>query len=211
MEDYSEKQQLERMKQWVQENGLSIVLGAALGIVGIYGWTAWTKHQQAISQQISSLLYQAGNRISDGDIAQAVQDLEGLVKQYDDRLYSDMGRLLLARAYVEQGNLEQAIKPLQTVIDRQSILSSVAIQRMARLYIALERYDQALALLDKPLPPSYQPMVLELKGDIAYAQGNLADAAKHYQQAIMQSPEASGDNLLQMKQDELAYYITPPS
>ena len=49
---YNEQEQWERVKQWLRENGLWIILGILLGLGALAGWRWWeqrveTRHQSA--------------------------------------------------------------------------------------------------------------------------------------------------------------------
>ncbi len=44
-EEYDKYEQSELVQKWLRENGLSIVVGVAIGLVGIFGWQQWRNHQ----------------------------------------------------------------------------------------------------------------------------------------------------------------------
>ncbi len=37
----TEDEQADRVKQWLQENGLFILAGVVLGLGGLFGWQSW--------------------------------------------------------------------------------------------------------------------------------------------------------------------------
>ncbi len=52
---YDDYEQGERVQQWLRQNGLSIVVGIVIGLVAIFGWQQWRKHQvnhQAAASQL---------------------------------------------------------------------------------------------------------------------------------------------------------------
>ena len=60
MENFdSEKEQLEQIKSWLKENGLSIVLGIVLGLGGVYGWRGWQAHKVDVAEEYSASLASA--------------------------------------------------------------------------------------------------------------------------------------------------------
>ena len=52
----AEAQQIEEIKKWWRENGLSVVLGLTLGISGIFGWRYW-QDVKIESAEAASALY----------------------------------------------------------------------------------------------------------------------------------------------------------
>ena len=58
-EEYDKYEQSELVQKWLRENGLSIVVGVAIGLVGIFGWQQWRKHQARIEGDASQLYQQA--------------------------------------------------------------------------------------------------------------------------------------------------------
>ncbi len=204
----SEKEQLAQIKKWLQENGLSLVMGIVLGLGGVYGWRAWEAHQAKTSEDASAELTIITQKLAAGSFEDVVNDASNFSAEHDGKLYADMARLLLARARIEQGMVNEAIEPLQQVIQRgdSSVFSALAVQRLARVYLQLEQYDAAEQVLSTTVPATYKAAFEELQGDIAYARGNNEKALQAYQKAATLS---SDDNaLLQMKLDDLAANTT---
>ena len=56
-EEYDKYEQSELVQKWLRENGVSIVVGVLIGLVGIFGWQQWRNHQ-ARNQSAASQLYQ---------------------------------------------------------------------------------------------------------------------------------------------------------
>lgn len=200
----SEKEQLAQIKKWIQENGLSLVMGIVLGLGGVYGWRAWEAHQIKLAEDASASLAAVSDKIATAQYEAAAGEVSGFLAEQDGNLYADMARLLLARARVEQGKVEDAVAPLQQVVDRgsNSVFSALAAQRLARVYLQLQQYDEAEKTLTIPVPKTFKPAFEELRGDIAYARGDHAAALGSYRQAAI----LAGDEnpLLQMKLDDLA-------
>jgi predicted negative regulator of RcsB-dependent stress response len=42
----TDDEQVEKLKAWLKENGMSIVLGIVLGVGGIGGYNYWQQYQQ---------------------------------------------------------------------------------------------------------------------------------------------------------------------
>ena len=41
----TEEEQVEQLKKWWKENGLSIVGGVVVGLALVFGWRSWQHHQ----------------------------------------------------------------------------------------------------------------------------------------------------------------------
>ena len=56
-DEYDKYEQSELVQKWLRENGVSIVVGVLIGLVGIFGWQQWRSHQ-ARNESAASQLYQ---------------------------------------------------------------------------------------------------------------------------------------------------------
>ena len=72
-EEYDKYEQSELVQKWLRENGLSIVVGVAIGLVGIFGWQQWNKHQARNQMEASHLYQQAQVASLSGKPGQAAQ------------------------------------------------------------------------------------------------------------------------------------------
>jgi len=198
----SEKEQLAQIKKWIQENGLSLVMGVVLGLGGVYGWRAWQDYRVTQSEQISAQLAQAVINIGSQQNEVGATLAERIAIDNNGTLYGDMARLLVARARVQQGVLEEAVTSLQAISD-SSLLKNMANIRLARIYLAQARYDLARQLIPEKPPQAYESEYEELRGDIEYFSGNHADARAAYLQAIALASPADDLQFLQMKLDDL--------
>jgi len=106
---------------------------------------------------------------------------------------------------IEAGELAVARSHLQWVIDntRSDISRDTARLRLARVMVAMDDLDGALAVLDQAVPgTSFDPLYTEVRGDVDVARGDLAAANKTYQTALdMTDTNAPGRHLLQLKFD----------
>ncbi|MDH5214803.1 MAG: tetratricopeptide repeat protein, partial [Gammaproteobacteria bacterium] len=55
MEDLSEKEQLEAMRTWWNENGRYVISGIVLGVAMLAGWNYWQSSQQTAQREGSAL------------------------------------------------------------------------------------------------------------------------------------------------------------
>jgi len=200
----SEKEQLEQLKGWFKENGMSLVLGVVLGLGGVYGWRGWQTYQVGVSEKVSAQLATAEQHLDSNEYELAATQVEKLLEDTDSALYTDMSRLLLARVRVEQGMLDKAAEPLKTIIaDKQSVFNTIARLRLARIYLAQSRLDDADQLVGESVDESYAHAFEELRGDLELARGQYSAARAAYANAVTLAGTNTDTRFLQMKLDDL--------
>lgn len=203
MEIYStEEQQEEAIKRFLKENGPALVIGAIVGLGGIYGWNYYQQAQldtmaqnsQAFSP-VAEQLAKPGSLVADG---------EKYVTAHSNSQYSQLTQLLMVKALVEKKEFDKAVVILEQVItsDVEQAIISIATMRLARIEVMQQKNEQALATLAKLSDAAFVAQKNELQGDIYLAQGDRNKARTAYQAAIDVSPEQSPGGL-QMKLNDL--------
>ena len=186
MDEYlTEKEQWERVTIWLRENGLWIVAGVIVGACGIGGWQWWNAHVDKIDADASEKYEQLQTDLGKGDQTGALILMGGLERDYGSTPYVDQGHLALARSYVDSNELDKAVTALKSVIDhsKDKQLALVARIRLARVQIAQQKADEALASLDGVDPGAFGTLFHEVRGDAEFAKGNKAAALTEYRAA----------------------------
>lgn len=171
-----EHEQGERVRAWLRNNGLALVVGVALGLAAIFGWRWWQDHQyqQRIAQGDG---YQAVvEAIEAGDLEAATRGAAGL----QGALYPSLAALRIARAQHDAGQLDAAIGTLRSVRGRSADLAGVVDGRLARLLIEGGKPQEAIDLL----AGAGSATAHELRGDALLALGRREDAAASYRDAL---------------------------
>ena len=84
-------------------------------------------------------------------------------------------------------------------------LRRVAEWRLGQIYLYLERFDDALAILGPEDTTAFAPQFHDLRGDIYFAQGELEDSRDEYQLALVTDTAGVIDrNYVQMKLDDVS-------
>mgnify|MGYP000860371319 CR=1 FL=1 len=204
MEIYStEEQQEEAIKKAVKDNWLVVLIGAAIGLGGVYGWRYYdaTKiaEQEAASDAYRVVFEQAGK---DGEdvLAQSKQ----YIAEHDNKSYTVMMALLAAKEAVKNKDLDEAASQLGWAADNTSeaSLKAVVLVRLARIQTEQQKYDDALTTLNQSVPESFVAKAEELKGDIYLRQGDKNKARTAYLLAS-EKGGTEGNNGLQLKIDDL--------
>jgi len=202
----SEKEQLEQIREWWREYGWYLVAGVALGGLGLLGWNQYQAYEERRVEAASALYEQLSVAVLDRAEVRASEILEQLRSEYPSSPYADQGGLLMASLELDAQNTDAALAELRHVLDSTSDdeLALVVRERLARLLVHLERYDEALDVIDGADPGRFSGRFSELRGDIYLAQGDPEGARTAYLEAFNSDNIDTLDrNLLQMKLDDL--------
>jgi len=222
VEEYlSEKEQWEQIRAWLQDNGLWIIAGIAVGAAALGGWRWYQDHVDSVGAQANGKYTQVLEAFGRDDRTQGFVLLGELERDYSSSPYVDQGRLMAARMYVDSGDLDKAVPELQAVAEhsKDSELALLARMRLARVQIAQNKADAALATLNGIKPGAFDPRYHEILGDAYYAKGDKATALKEYLKAKVGDFGGSGSQQLDLKISDLsaenppsvAKTVTPPA
>ncbi|PML77742.1 YfgM family protein [Enterovibrio norvegicus] len=195
----TEEQQVEAIKQWWRDNGKAVVLGAVIGLGGLYGWRYFQAEQETGREQASEAYTQVVNALAAGD-EKAEEQAAAFISERQGEAYASLLSLQLAKSLVETNELVKAAEQLRMVqSSKDETLSAIASVRLARVEAELKNYDVALKELDKVTAQSWTARVEELRGDIELRQGDTAAARSAYAASIA----AASNPVVQMKLDNL--------
>lgn len=207
MEIYSsEQEQVEALKAWWDKHGRSVIAAIVVVLLAVLGWKSWvqSQHQRA---EAASVQYQQMLEVLDGNPAQAVEIGRAIVGEFSDSLYAVFASLAMAKAAVQQQDLDAAAAHLRLAMEQaeQEEIHQLARLRLATVLHAQGKGDEALALLAMEAEPSFRGSYAEARGDILLAQGNTDAARDAYNNALAgYSAAPEKRNLVQMKLDDLA-------
>ncbi|NTS75483.1 tetratricopeptide repeat protein [Catenovulum sp. SM1970] len=205
MEAYTtEEQQVEAIKKFWQENGLSLVAGVVLGLGGVYGYNYYQDGQILAKEQAS---IQYADTVE--KLATEPEQVKGFIEENKGSGYSELAALMLAKQYVEAKEFDKAASQLTWVKDNATTeqVKAVASLRLARVLFSSEQADKALTIVSGTFPDAFAAQVAELKGDILLSQGKAEQARSSYQTAADKGGLV-GNPSLQMKIDDLAVNTT---
>jgi predicted negative regulator of RcsB-dependent stress response len=207
----TEEEQVEALKRWWKENGISLIAGVAIAAAGVLGWNAWQNYQEnqasaasARYQHLINLI--AGTQLDDASIAEARELVVEITDNHGKTLYADLARLIDARLAVAQEIPAEARAALEAVIDASSrdYIKGLARLRLARLQVADGDAEAALATLEAGVPEALAAQRAEVRGDAYHALGRDSDAGEAWREAL-DLAEARGQPLygVQLKLDNL--------
>jgi predicted negative regulator of RcsB-dependent stress response len=204
--DLEEQEQIAAIKGWWSDNGklvMLVVIGALVAIAVFQGWRYY-RNQQA---ERAATLYTQLSEAERGNDSKRVRDIAAqIVDGYGSTQYAGMAALAAAKAGVATGEVEDAKKRLQWVVDhaKEEEMRDVARLRLAGALLDEKKYDEALKLLSAKSGETFAMMYADLRGDVLSAQGKAAEARAAYQQALDKSePNSNYRRLVELKLDAL--------
>jgi predicted negative regulator of RcsB-dependent stress response len=186
VEDLSDNEREEQLRNWWAENWLWIFGGVALGLGALAGWQYWQKTRLQSAEADEGSYMAVLNSLSKNDATAAAKSADDLRGLHPKSPYADQADLALARAYVDQRNFDDAARRLRMVADssRDPELRQVARTRLARVLSEQGKHDDALAQLDVAKAGAFAPVYHEIRGDVLAAKGDAANARKEYEAAL---------------------------
>ena len=173
-----EHEQGERVRTWLRQNGAGIFGGVVLGIGAIAGWQWWQKDQVNKLAEANAHYEAVTRSLQSSDLDEAAKQVTAL-ESGKAGIYADLAGLELAKAQVEAGKAEDAIKTLQA-LKAEGKFKMLIDQRIARLLIETGKPADALALLGN----AEDSAGLEIRGDALIAQDKRDEARELYRQSL---------------------------
>jgi predicted negative regulator of RcsB-dependent stress response len=201
----SEAEQWERAKGWVRSYIGWILGGVVVALALLAGWNWWQDRQTRLGLEASAQYEQMTDALQKNDTARAKAIAANLERDHPDSPYVDQAHLFEARLAVEANDLPKADALLKNVVDRtkDDPLALVARLRLARVQLAENKPDEALATLNKPAG-AFEARFHEARGDVYFARNDKAGALKEYLAALAGSDSRSVDTQsLQLKINDL--------
>jgi len=201
----TEEQQVDAIKQWWKENGTMLVVGAVVGLAGLWGWRYYGETVLAGQEKASTQFAQVLVKFEAQGSEQGTADMSTFIAENKGNNYATLGSLLLAKAAVEAKDYTLAKTQLTDLLADNSYqpLTPVIQLRLARVSTELGEYDQALVILNKITEKGFEVKANQSKGVVYLKQGNL-DSARAAFQAAVDASQGRVDPLLQLQLDDLA-------
>lgn len=198
----TEEQQVEAIKDWWKENGKAVIIGAVVGLGGLFGWRYYQDTVIQASETASQSYTTAMNTLQEKGV-DAKSDVQAFIESNEVKEYSVLAALQLAKAQVEAKDFAAALEQLKWAQSntKDAALSPLISYRIARIETEMGNFDAANTELGKVTDTAWAGRIAELRGDIALRQGDKDAAYAAYTEA-QQAADASPT--LQMKLDDLA-------
>lgn len=209
----TEEETVEHLKQWLQENGLAIVLGVIIGLSGIAGVRYWFSYHHSQAEQASLGYDKLASALAAQKYVDVMQQGKALVDNYGGTSYAVLAAMAMAKASLAMGEVTTAREQLAWAMKNAGDkgLQHIARIRLARLYIDAKDYTAAMKLITDQPHGAFGSQYEELRGDILAAQNKTNQAREAYRLALTGAKDSSRRQFVQMKLDNLAVDIQPVS
>jgi|TARA_B110000014_G_scaffold244802_1_gene216266 predicted negative regulator of RcsB-dependent stress response len=208
MEIYqTEEQQEEAIKNYLKDNGNTIIAGLVLGLGGFVGFNYYQDNK--LGQELALAdSYQILVESSADDSNAFIEQGQAFVADNNKSSYASLTALALAKESAKYEDWSQVEKELLTAIENapNEGIKAIATLRLARVQVQQEAYTEALTTLEQPIATSFVDQVEEIKGDAYLLQGKKDQARAAYQKAIAANGLDANPSL-QMKLDDLAQAV----
>ncbi|MBT0585739.1 YfgM family protein [Alteromonas oceanisediminis] len=200
MEQFAtEEQQVEAIKRFWKDNGIAIIVGAVIGLGGLWGWRYYSESQIS-AKEATSLQYQnvVENLQANGNMDEAA----AFIRENAGTGYAPLAALVLAQQAVDAGDFAQASEHLRNAADStDGAVSDVAKLRLARVLLAQNEAQQALDTLLTVSDEAFDAQVEAIKGDAYVVLADFDKARLAYSEAVAAD---ANNRVVKMKLDNLA-------
>lgn len=190
----SEDEQLERLKRWWADNGKSTVVAIVVFLALWFGYEHYKNSRQQAAEaasaqyaQLEALVTGAqGKSLSSEEEATAASLIAGLKKDAKGTHYAHAAGLFAAKIAAEKQLFADAERELSAILaDKpENGVAQIATLRLARVLIASNQLDKALALVNAQPEAAFKADYLEVRGDVLKRQGQAEAAYQAYSEAI---------------------------
>jgi len=204
----TEQEQIQQIKNWIKQYGVTILLGIVLAFAISSGWHYWQNYKNKVLLHASAVYDEMINLRAQSKTSDADVQAQKLIRNYPKTPYASMAAFMLARDAVIKKNDPEAINQLTWVMDhsKDASLRQIARLRVARILINEKKSNNApLELLKTVDDDNFMGLIDEVRGDAYLAMNNLSAAKAAYEHALKELPNAEVTRpILQMKLDNIA-------
>ena len=207
MEFETEEQQVEAIKKWFAEYGLTIVAGLVLGLGGIFGFRYYEGQKEYRLVQTSDAYESIISILREKkDNEKFIAEAATFNREHGDSIYNNLLSFQLAKLAVDANDLGSAAQHLRDVLNNphHGTVEHIARIRLVRILLVQEQADEALTLIAQAVGDAYQSSYEMLRGDIWLSKGDKARAQKAYAAAKTHSNDGSSNPNLDMLLIDLA-------
>ena len=196
VEVYDAHEQGEIVKKWLSENGSAIVMGLVIAFGGLFGFKQWQSWQVNNRQQASAEFEIMGELLAAEQMDAAMANFQVLQDDYPKSPYTSMAALKFAQARIEVNQPDLAIGLYEFVMENgyPKAITVVARERLARVLLDQGEPGQALTVLEGVVDiTGFESRYAEVRGDIHFDQGRMAEAEAAYLEALELLEDGAGD------------------
>lgn len=205
MEVYStENEQVDAIKQFVKNYGLTIVLAAVIGFGGVFGWKYWQSHQTNRLQESAGAFATVSEALAK-PTPENIALAEKFVTDTND-IYGALASLELAQIAIDANDLVSGERHLTNAVAKvkNDAFADMLNLRLARVQLALDKTDAALVSLEQVKGKAWNGMKNYIRGDVLAKKGDNAGATTAYRSALTDENAGAIRSLVELKLNNLS-------
>ena len=194
----AEDDDAQRLRVWWKKNGMGIVAGVAIGILGVGGFKGWQAYTENRALSASDVFQEMLAYDEAGAIDRASNSAQILIKDYRATPYGDLAYLMIAKLATQKGDLSNAMEALTNVMTKSNdpAMSQLARLRLSQVNLLAGDLDRAHELATTDDVGGFESEYPEVLGDVLLAQHKYSDAAEAYDRALQALAPASSSRAL---------------
>ena len=194
----AEDDDAQRLRVWWKKNGMGIVTGVAIGILGVGGFKGWQAYTENRTLSASDVFQEMLAYDEAGAIDRAGNSAQILIKDYRATPYGDLAYMMIAKLATQEGDLSNAMEALTNVMTKSNdpAMRQLARLRLSRVNLLAGDLDRAHELATTDDVGGFESEYPEVLGDILLAQHKYSDAAEAFDRALQALAPASSSRAL---------------
>tara|TARA_B100001996_G_scaffold337042_2_gene288685 strand:+ start:1608 stop:2264 length:657 start_codon:yes stop_codon:yes gene_type:complete len=205
-DNLTDQQQAEIVKKWLKDNGLFIVASFGIAISGVFGLQYFQESNLKQAENASRLYAEMEFAVRQQRLPQAQTILQQMDNDFSGSAYQIQSHLSMAKLFMDSLDYDNAITQLEFVLEQadDEIFSTVARQRIARIYIEKSQYQAALDMLGDETTEAFSAQYEIIKGDAYVGIGDMSNAKASYEIALESlSPGSFSYDFTKMKFEQI--------
>lgn len=183
--DLEEQEQIDQIKHFWKQYGNAITWVLIVVLGAFAGWNFYQYWQRSQASQAAVLFDELEKTVQASDQARIDRVFADMKDRFPATAYAQQAGLLVAKQYVNLGQLESAKAALAWVADKSADTGyqSIAKLRLAAILLEGKKFDDALKQLNGSFPTGFEALVADRKGDVLLMKGDKAQAVTEYERA----------------------------
>lgn len=178
----SDKEEMQMIKDWRKRYGTVILIAILVFALANFSWRYWQKYKQVQMERASTNYTQMLMALDKQKNDEIKLYATNIIKNYPRSSYASLAALMLAKIAVTSNDFKLAEQQLQFVIKKSpsDALRQLARIRLARIFLATKKPQEALNLLKTVDDDAYNDEVNEVSGDALLSLGKVSEANQAY-------------------------------
>lgn len=200
--DLHEQEQVDKLKYFWRDWGKYIVGGIAVLVIGYAANSGYSYYQQSKAKDAVVVYNDLTSQVTQLNDKEVYADADKLIAQYSAAEYAPMGALIAAKYAFDKKDYTNAEKYLSWAKDnsKDKSLSSLAVLRLASVYVDQQKFDKARELLKTKHDLAFDGLFYEARGDTYIAMGDLNKARDAYKEGLQKAAnDPTTQQSIQMK------------